>query len=289
VRGINMRRKIIIITVVCLILAASSTFLFYLNSNNKSKMSKDESETIVSSQLIPIVSKELLLKMSDVIILGEVIEKLPQKDTNLEGDKINPETGEVFMGCSVTDYLVKIESIYKGVPYNRNVITVRSVDVIADIIVNDMRISLEVGDKALYFLANIEESDLHTGELYYSMSGGNQGYFVKKNNSSNIYASTHLEIDLNNLENDIKMNDEYDSFHYDNLQKRREKYKQKVEAYKKSQGVSTPITEPVTEAPITEVPITEEPSITGEPVTDVPVNEEAITTFSPKGTPESPG
>ena len=115
---------------------------------------------VTIDNVYPYYSKETLLKESELILKGTVMEQGESAMTNPDGT-LRSEEGYEIGNCMVTDYTIRIEDLYKG-NFEEETITVK--------VANGHGLSPDLilygEDKTTYLKEPIDIYELETGKTY---------------------------------------------------------------------------------------------------------------------------
>lgn len=163
------------------------------------------SKTSIMSSDFPVKGMRELVNDSDVILYGEVLDILESKWSNP-----NYEKGEHISNIIVTDVLVKIKKVYKGIPYHKKEVVVRvAYGQVggATLIYNDEP-SFIVGEETILFLREPYAASDDLSEDYYFTTGLLQGKFslFEETENDKIYQNGTIadKIKLSTAEKEIK-------------------------------------------------------------------------------------
>lgn len=182
-----MKRYCILGMIVLCIFSAFAvvTYVDYLN-----KPSKMVTHAIVSYQ-----SPEDLYENSVLVIEGEISDIKKSKWGN-------PKRVEGKRNILQTDYVVKIDSIIKGQPYDQEEVIVRlDIGKNKDFeVMSDSLPDFERGEKVLLDLS-FDDGDLaDPNESYYVLTGYNQGAFKPVDEEKKTFKNLKDEVEINHLE-----------------------------------------------------------------------------------------
>ncbi len=191
-----MKNKLI--TMLCISVASLALGIagFYLLSGN-------QPEVIKSSSTLLYKSKADLMTDSDIIISGKVSSSRPGKWSN-------PGLVKGKRNIIQTDYIIDINKIYKGIPYDDKKIAVRiDKGKAGDIeIISDSYPDFNIGEEVLLFLSKDDSDIANPDENYYVLTGALQGKFSVKETkeTGKVFANDKDTIVLSRLEDEIKQN-----------------------------------------------------------------------------------
>jgi len=160
-------------------------------------------EVITSEGMIPLFTKSEMVDFADVIIRGQVVKYKESKWSNQDSKR-----GENVPNIIQTDVLIKIKEVYKGLPYDEKVISVR---VDKGTIENteyrdDSYPDFDKNEEVVLFLSLDDGLLADLSEEYYVLTGLKQGKISLTQNKaySKVFKSLKKdEIALNDVVNEI--------------------------------------------------------------------------------------
>ena len=161
------KRTLCIISILCLVLSGCGC------------APKDDSVSMYISGTEIAVTEDLLLQTADLIVKGKVIEQKEDYFSNPDGKKLQQDGSEV-MNARITEYVFKVEQVYKG-EWSESTLSFKTY--------NDQGLSVEQAltgqDENAVVHSEIDELELSMGECILALSwfeaeafGGPASYMV---------------------------------------------------------------------------------------------------------------